>query len=223
MSNKNLALNDQLYQYLLAVSLRVDPILRQLRDETVAMPQAGMQIAPEQGQFMALLVKLMGATRILEVGVFTGYSSTVMALALPPQGRLVACDNSAAWTAVAQRYWRQAGVSERIDLRLGPAVETLHTLLREGLAETFDMAFIDADKVNYAAYYEACLQLLRPGGLVLIDNALWGGRVVDAHAQDADTQAIRALNQKLLGDTRVEISLLPVADGLTLAVKRSLS
>jgi predicted O-methyltransferase YrrM len=180
-----------------------------------------MQIAPDQGQFMALLVKLAAAAKVLEVGVFTGYSSLSVALALPGQGRVTAFDISPEWTAVARRYWARAGVADKIDLRLGAAIDGLDALLKQGDAEgTYDFAFIDADKENYDGYYERALRLLKPGGLLLIDNVLWGGRVADASADDADTAAIRALNLKIHADPRVDISLLPIADGLTLALKR---
>jgi predicted O-methyltransferase YrrM len=220
MSNKYTALDDRLYGYLQAVSLREHDALRRLREETARMSQANMQIAPEQGQLMALLVQLLGARRTLEVGVFTGYSSLAVALALPADGRVVACDVSEEWTNVARRYWREAGVEGKIDLRLAPALATLDALLEEGQAGAFDFAFIDADKSNYDAYYERALELVRAGGLVCIDNVLWSGRVADADVTDEDTAAIRALNRKLHGDERVSLSLVPVADGLTLALKR---
>ncbi len=220
MSIKSIGLDEGLYRYLISVSLREPEVLRRLREETARIPQAGMQISPEQGQFMALLVRLMGAAKILEIGVFTGYSSTVLALALPAHGRLTAFDISEAWTSVARRYWREAGVADKIGLRLGPAIENLDALIAEGASEgAYDMAFIDADKENYDGYYERALRLLRPGGLLLIDNVLWSGRVADETAADADTLAIRALNLKIHADPRVSISLLPVADGLTLALK----
>jgi predicted O-methyltransferase YrrM len=183
---------------------------------------AMMQIAPEQGQFMALLVQLLGATKTLDIGVFTGYSSLCVALALPPQGKIVACDISQEDTAVARRYWEVAGVADKIDLRLAPALETLEELLATGQAGTFDFVFIDADKRNYEEYYERSLQLIRPGGLIAIDNVLWSGRVADLQVQDARTQLIRAFNEKLHQDERVSLSLVPIADGLTLALKRSL-
>lgn len=221
MAYKSIGLDDRLYEYLAAVSLREPDILAQLREETAALPNAGMQIAPDQGQFMALLVKLTGATKVLEVGVFTGYSSLSVALALPAQGRVTAFDISPEWTAVARRYWERAGVADKIDLRLGAAIDGLDALLKPGDTEgTYDFAFIDADKENYDGYYERALRLLKPGGLLLIDNVLWGGRVADASADDVDTLAIRALNLKIHADSRVDISLLPVADGLTLALKR---
>ncbi len=221
MSNKTFTLSDALYDYLISVSLRETPVLQRLRAETARDSNAAMQIAPEQGQFMALLVRLMGARRALEIGVYTGYSALCVASALPGDGRLVACDISAPWTAVAKRYWREAGVLDKIDLRLAPAIETLDQLIQAGDTDSFDFAFIDADKENYVAYYERVLQLLRPGGLITIDNTLWSGRVADPSNHEPDTQAIRAFNQALHNDTRVHISLLPVADGLTLALKQA--
>jgi caffeoyl-CoA O-methyltransferase len=222
MSKKSLGLDNQLYDYLLSTSLREQDILRQLREETANHPQARMQIAPEQGQFMALLIQLLGATKTLEIGVFTGYSSLCVALALPPNGKIVACDVSEEFTAVARRYWESAGVADKIDLRLAPALETLDQLLATGQAGTFDFAFIDADKGNYERYYERSLQLIRPGGLIVIDNVLWSGRVADAQVQDGNTKAIRAFNTKLHHDERVILSLVPIADGLTLALKPSI-
>jgi len=220
MSNRSIALSDALYGYLLENSLRETDVMRRLREETARLPGAGMQIGPEQGQFMALLVQLMGARRCLEVGTFTGYSALAVAQALPADGRLVACDVNEKTTAVARRYWQEAGVADRIDLRLAPARETLDGLLAGGEASRFDFAFIDADKTNYDAYYEAALKLLRPGGLVAIDNVLWGGAVINSSDDDADTRAIRALNAKIAADQRVSCSLLPLGDGLTLALKR---
>lgn len=220
MSNQTISLTDALHQYLLDVSLRESDVLKALREETATLSTANMQIAPEQGQFMALLVHLCGARHIIEVGVYTGYSSLAMALALPENGRLLACDLSEEYTNIAQRYWSEAGVSSKIDLHLAPAIETLQTLRKDGAAERFDMAFIDADKASYDAYYEHCLALLRQGGLIIVDNVLWGGSVVDPDKQDEDTCAIRAFNQKLLADQRVDISLVPIGDGLTLARKR---
>jgi caffeoyl-CoA O-methyltransferase len=220
MTKKTLGLNNQLYDYLLSVSLREPDILQQLREETAHLPNAIMQIAPEQGQFMALLVQLLSATKTLEVGVFTGYSSLCVALALPANGKIVACDVSEEYTAMARRYWEAAGVADKIDLRLAPALETLDELLAAGLAGTFDFAFIDADKRNYEGYYERSLQLIRPGGLIAIDNVLWSGRVAEPQAQDNQTQVIRALNEKLHHDKRITLSMVPIADGLTLALKR---
>ena len=179
-----------------------------------------MQIAPEQGQFMALLVELIGARRIIEVGTFTGYSALCMAEAMPVDGTLICCDVSDEWTGIARGFWREAGVEERIDLRLAPALQTLDTLLAQGKVGQFDLAFIDADKGNYAHYFERCLTLLRPGGLILIDNTLWDGRVADPEDKEEDTRAIRAFNDQLLEDRRVTISLVPIGDGLTLARKR---
>jgi predicted O-methyltransferase YrrM len=220
MSSKNLSLSPQLYQYLQSISLREAPLLAELRTETAMLPMAGMQIAPEQGQFMALLVQLMRATQVLEIGVFTGYSALAVALALSPQGQMVACDLDEVHTAIARRYWQRAGVADKIDLRLGPALATLDQLIQEDRGESFDFVFIDADKRNYAAYYERSLQLLCPGGLILVDNVLWSGRVADMIVQDKRTQAIREFNQKLHGDDRIDLSVLPIADGLTLARKR---
>ncbi|BAU64029.1 O-methyltransferase family protein [Stanieria sp. NIES-3757] len=219
MANKTLGLDPQLYQYLLSISLNEPEILTQLREETAQHPMSNMQIAPEQGQLMALLVQLIGAKKTLEVGVFTGYSSLVVALALPPEGKIVACDVDPDYTAIARRYWEQAGVADKIDLRIAPALETLEQLIQQGQADTFDFAFIDADKRNYFHYYEYALQLVRPGGLIAIDNVLWSGRVADLQDTDKRTQAIRDFNQKLSQDPRVKISLLPIADGLTLAMK----
>jgi predicted O-methyltransferase YrrM len=220
MSNKSLNLDDRLYDYLLSVSLREPEILTRLRQETAQHPNSGMQIAPEQGQFMALLIQLMGASKALEVGVFTGYSALCVALALPSHGKLVACDVSQEYTAIARRYWQQAGVSDKIDLRIAPALDTLEQLLAAGQSETFDFAFIDADKGNYLNYYERAFKLVRPGGLIAIDNVLWSGQVADPSVQDSSTQAIRHFNQTLHKDDRVTLSLLPIADGLTLARKK---
>ena len=212
MSNKTLNLTEQLHQYLLDVSLREPEILKTLREETASLPSANMQISPEQGQFMALLVQLMGAKNTIEVGVYTGYSALAVAMA-------IACDISEEYTSVARRYWMQAGISEKICLRLAPATETLSSLIEGGKSSTFDFAFIDADKENYARYFELCFELLRPGGLIAVDNVLWNGAVIDSDNQDVDTCAIRAFNQQLLSDNRVTISMVPIADGLTLARK----
>jgi len=220
MSNQSLSLTPALYEYILQVSLRESPVLAALRAETARMPQANMQIAPEQGQFMQLLVSLCGSRRIIEVGVFTGYSSLAMAQALPDDGEILACDVSEEFTDVARRYWQRAGVDARIDLRIGPAGDTLAALLAQGQSASWDFAFIDADKTGYAGYYEQCLELLRPGGLIALDNTLWGGSVVDAQRNDDDTRAIRALNLSLLEDTRIDLSMVPIGDGLTLARKR---
>ncbi|MDJ0737041.1 MAG: class I SAM-dependent methyltransferase [Nostocaceae cyanobacterium] len=219
MANKTLGLEPNLYQYLLSVSLREPEILTQLRQETAQHPMAIMQIAPEQGQFMALLVQLMGAKKTLEVGVFTGYSTLAVALALPGDGKVIACDISEEYTSIALPYWREAGVADKIDLRIAPALETLDKLIAEE-TEGFDFAFIDADKSNYDGYYERALKLVRPGGLIAIDNVLWSGKVADTQVQDNRTEKIRALNQKLHQDERIYLSLVPIADGLTLALKR---
>lgn len=220
MSNQTLSLTLELYQYLLRLSLRESPALRALREETAGHARARMQIAPEQGQFMALLVRLLGARRCLELGVFTGYSALAIAEALPPQGELIACEMNADYARTALRHWQAAGVEERIRLRLGPARDSLEELLAQGQAGSFDFAFIDADKPGYVEYYERVLVLLRPGGLLAVDNALWGGRVCDETQQDEDTRAIRALNEQVSGDERVDISLVPIGDGLLLARKR---
>ncbi len=220
MNLGRLGLSEALYDYILSVSLREADVLRRLREETARMPLAIMQIAPEQGQFMALIVELMGAKRTLEVGVFTGYSSLAVALALPDDGHITACDVSEEWTAIARRYWAEAGVADKVDLRLAPAIETLDALLVDGQAGSYDFAFIDAEKTEYADYYERVLQLLRQGGLVAVDNVLWNGAVADPADDKEDTNAIRAFNEKLRDDDRVSLSLLPLADGLTLARKR---
>ncbi|MFN6571637.1 class I SAM-dependent methyltransferase [Dendronalium sp. ChiSLP03b] len=220
MSTQTIGLNKQLYDYLLSTSVREPEILWKLRQETASHPRATMQISPEQGQFMRLLVQLMGAKKTLEVGVFTGYSSLSVALALPTDGKIIACDVSEEFTAIARRYWQQAGVADKINLRLAPGLETLDALLADGQAGTFDFAFIDADKENYDGYYERVLELVRPGGLIAIDNVLWSGRVADPQNQDESTKVIRALNQKLHDDERVTLSLVPIGDGLTLALKR---
>lgn len=219
MSNRTLCITEQLYAYMADVSLREPEILRQLRMETAQDKMAQMQIAPEQGQFMAMLIHLLGAVTALELGVYTGYSALWTALALPDHGKLIACDISEKWTRVARRYWEKAGVSHKIDLRMTPAADTLAELLASGGAGTFDFAFIDADKTGYSHYYEECLKLLRPGGLIAIDNVLWGGAVAERTVHDEDTAAIRALNKKIQKDSRVEMSLVPIADGLTLARK----
>ena len=219
MSNRTLNLTDALYDYVLAHSLREHPAQTALRAATRGHERASMQISPEQGQFMALLAKLMGARNAIEVGVFTGYSALSVALALPPEGRLVACDISEEYTSVARPYWRDAGVADKIDLRIAPALETLQSLLRDGEAGLYDFAFIDADKVSYDGYYEACLQLVRAGGLIVLDNTLRDGRVLE-RADSDDTAALQALNIKLREDQRIDISLLPISDGVTLARKR---
>ena len=213
-------MNDALYEYLLAHSLREPDILKRLRDETAGHDMAVMQIAPEQGQFIALLLQLINAQRTLEIGVFTGYSTLVAALALPEDAQIIACDIEPAYTDIAQRYWHEAGVADRIDLRIGPALDTLDALLADEQHDSFDFVFIDADKTNYRHYYEKCLQLVRAGGLMMIDNVLWSGSVADNNDTEPDTLAIRALNQFISTDQRVDISMLPVADGIMLARKR---
>jgi predicted O-methyltransferase YrrM len=219
MSNRSINLDDRLYQYLLDVSLREHPVLTELRDATRGHPRAGMQIAPEQGQFMAMLVKLLGAKKTLEIGVFTGYSSLATALALPEDGLIVACDVNEEYTNIGRRHWARAGVAHKIDLRLAPAMQTLDALIEGGHSGSFDFAFIDADKTSYDAYYERCLALLRTGGLIAIDNVLWDGEVALA-SSDPDTVALQQLNLKLHRDERVDLSMLPLGDGLTLARKR---
>jgi predicted O-methyltransferase YrrM len=221
MSDRSICLNDNLYQYLVANSVKEPEILQQLREETAQHPLANMQISPEQGQLMGLLVQLIGAKKCLEVGVFTGYSSLVVALNLPEDGRIVACDVSVEFTTIASKYWQAAGVSNKIDLQIAPALETLDRLLAEEAAGTFDFAFIDADKNNYAAYYDRCLKLVCQNGLVLVDNVLWYGRVADpTMVDDKRTQSIVQLNQHIYHDERVQISMIPIGDGLTIARKK---
>jgi predicted O-methyltransferase YrrM len=219
MSTRPTPLDDRLWSYLCRVSLRESPLLAELRAETAEMPSAQCQISPEQGQFMALLVRLIGARRALEVGTFTGYSSLSVALALPDDGCLLCCDVSEEWTSVARRYWEKAGVAHKIGLRLGPALQTLEAMASNGEKGSIDFAFVDADKTGYRDYYELCLKLLRPGGLVLFDNMLWEGKVADPHARDEDTRAIRELNELASRDERVASSLLQVGDGVLLAMK----
>ena len=222
MSRKTIEIDDDLYDYLLRVSLRETEIMRRLRDETAVLPSANMQIAPEQAQLLGLLVELIGARRCLEIGTCTGYSTLAVAAALPADGTVVACDVSDEWTQIARRYWQEAGVLEKIDLRLAPAADTLQALVADGKAGTFDFALIDADKENYGRYYELCLELLRAGGLVAVDNVLWHGRVIDRSVADDETTAIRQFNSALCVDSRVSLSLVPIGDGMTLARKRSL-
>ena len=212
--------DERLHRYLVTASLRDDPLQARLREETQRLSAGAMQIAAEQGQFMALLVSLIGARRCIEIGTFTGYSALCTARALPEDGRLTCCDISEEWTSIARRYWEEDGVARKIDLRLGPAAETLSDLLGDGGAGRYDFAFIDADKTGYDGYYERCLELIRPGGLIAIDNMLWNGWVADPSRDDADTEAIRALNLKVRDDRRVDASLVPIGDGLLLARKR---
>ena len=230
MSRETIDMSPQLLQYVLDCGVREPELLKRLREETAQLPQRSMQIAPEQGQFMALLIKLLGARRVIEVGTFTGYSALVMALAMVGEGRtgrepggagrIVCCDLSEEWTNIARRYWQQAGVEAMMDLRLQPASDTLDSLITEGEADSYDFAFIDADKESYDAYYERCLVLLRPGGLIAVDNVLWGGSVIDPEKNDADTKAIRAFNSARHRDDRVDLSLVPIGDGVTLLRKR---
>jgi len=216
MADRTLDLTDALVAYVHELGVREHPALAALRRETAELPESNMQIGPDQGALMAMLVRLIGARRVLEIGTFTGYSSTAMALALPPDGRMLCCDVSREWTDIARRAWADAGVAERIKLRLGPAAETLATLDDDG----FDLAFIDADKPGYDAYYEGCLRVVRPGGLILIDNVLWSGRVADPSEDDETVRIMRALNAKIAADERVDHVLLPLGDGLTLARRR---
>jgi len=220
MSRRTLNLDDSLYEYMLAHSLREHPAQVALREATRTWPRAGMQIAPEQGQLLTLLLRLIGAKRAIEIGVFTGYSALTTALALPADGHLLACDISETDTRLGQPYWQSAGVAAKIEFVVAPAQQTLRTKLASGQAGTYDFAFIDADKAGYDAYYELCLQLLRTGGLIAIDNVLWGGSVAHPANGDADTEALQALNLKIHHDERVDLALLPIADGLTLARKR---
>jgi caffeoyl-CoA O-methyltransferase len=215
LSKLNTEITPEMGEYVRSVSLRELPILARLREETAPNPMSGMQVSPEQGQFLAFLARLTAARQTLEVGVFTGYSSLSVALALPEDGRIVACDVSEEWTSLARKYWREAGVEQKIELHLAPAIETLHRLIAQGRQNTFDFAFIDADKANYQAYFDAALELVRPGGLIVIDNVLWHGQVIDPAVQDEDTLAIRQFNQRLHHDDRVHITLVPIGDGLT--------
>lgn len=219
MSTRSIGLSDSLYEYLLSISLRETEIQRQLREATSRLPHGSMQISPEQGQFMALLVKLIGAKKCLEIGTFTGYSALAVAMALPDDGKLIACDVNEEWTSIGKDYWARANVAQKIDLRLGAAAKSLSKLIEDGEIGSFDFVFIDADKVNYTEYYNLSLQLLRSGGLILIDNVLWSGNVADPKVNDPDTVALRQLNKALLNDQRITLSVLPVGDGLTLCRK----
>jgi len=220
MANQTLNLTPELLAYLREHGLRESPVLAELRAATALLPEAVMQISPEQGQFMAFLLRLMGAKRVLEIGTFTGYSTLWLASALPEDGQVITCDCNREWTDMARQYWERAGLAHRITLHLGDARETLKTLQDAGKSDTYDFAFIDADKVNYDAYYEACLTLVRPGGLIAIDNTLWGGAVIDPDATDPDTEAIRRLNRKVRDDQRVEMVMVPIGDGVTLVRRR---
>ena len=219
MANRRTAIDDLLYEYVVAHGVREHPAQTALREATRSQPDAGMQIGPDQGQFLAMLARVGGFRRAIEIGVFTGYSALSVALAMPDDGYLLACDVSEAYTRVGRPFWAQAGVAHKIDLRIAPAVATLDAQLGAGAAGSFDFAFIDADKSGYDAYYERCLRLVRPGGLIAIDNVLWGGSVARA-AEDADTRALQALNDKIHADERVDIVLLPIGDGVTLARRR---
>lgn len=219
MGSQTINLDNRLYDYLLSVSLRETPEQEALRAETAKQAYSMMQISPDQGQFMALLLKLINAKRVIEIGTFTGYSALCMALALPSDGKLIACDISREWTSIGERYWKKAGVADRIELRIAPAGKTLKTLIDDGQSGTFDFAFIDADKESQIHYYQLCLELIRPGGVIAIDNVLWGGSVADSHNRGIDTVAIREFNDYVYKDKRVDISLVPIGDGLTLARK----
>lgn len=219
MSISTFFIPDQLREYMLATSVREHPALLHCRERTSRMSTAGMQISPEQGQFMALLMKLIGAKKTLEIGVFTGYSSTAVALALPDDGKLIAIDSNFEWTNLARKFWQEAGVENKIELILERADLALYDLIEAGETGSFDFIFIDADKKNYDQYYEQALKLIRPGGLIALDNALMGGGVFDSDITDENTLAVRALNEKLLQDDRVDISLLPIGDGLFLCCK----
>jgi caffeoyl-CoA O-methyltransferase len=219
MARRSLELDDRLYDYLVQFGTRESDLLKDLRSETAKLPGAGMQIGPEQGAFMALLVELTGVRRALEIGTFTGYSSLCIAGAMPADGKLICCDVSEEYTKVARDYWRRAGLESKIELRIGPAVATLDALIAADV-EPFDFAFIDADKTNYSNYYDRAMRLVRPGGLIAIDNVLWGGDVADPKVDDEDTRAIRAVNERVRNDDRVTLALAPIGDGLTLARKR---
>ena len=220
LSDKYVQLTNDLHDYLVRVSVRESDVLKELRIETEQLPESVMQVSPEQGQFMSFLARLMGVQRAIEVGVFTGYSSICLAAALPAEGKITACDVNEEWTKTAIRYWEKAGVADKIELVLGPAVTTLGQLIKAGNSQSYDFAFIDADKTNYGIYYELVMELIRPGGLILFDNTLWAGKVIDESISDPDTLAIRKLNQQLIQDERINLSMLPVGDGLTLVHKK---
>jgi caffeoyl-CoA O-methyltransferase len=220
MTGKSLGLSDDLHAYLVRVGVREPEVLRRLREQTAVMPEHEMQIAPEQGAFMAFLVELTQPRRCLELGTFTGYSSLAVALVLPPGGTIVCCDVSGEWTSIARRFWSEAGVADRIELRLAPALETLDALLADGAEDSFDFVFVDADKAEYPAYYDRLLRLVRPGGVMLWDNVFWGGEVIRADVDDPDVRGIRELNERLASDERVSLALVPIADGLTMLRKR---
>tara|TARA_B100000963_G_scaffold174218_1_gene151576 strand:- start:104 stop:766 length:663 start_codon:yes stop_codon:yes gene_type:complete len=220
MSSSTIGLSNKLRKYMLNVSFRDDEILRQLREETLTLKEAQMQISPEQGAFLSILTKILNAKKTLDIGVFTGYSSLVVARELPDDGLVVACDTSIEWTSIAKKYWKLAGIDNKVDLHLAPAKETLEKLIEDGQASTYDFSFIDADKINYQSYYENSLILLKPGGIIAIDNVLWSGQVIDQTDFEPATRAIRSFNEKLYQDNRVSISMVPIGDGLTLAYKK---
>ena len=220
MSSSTIGLSNELRKYMLNVSFRDDEILRQLREETLRLKEAQMQISPEQGAFLSILTKILNAKKTLDIGVFTGYSSLVVARELPDDGLVVACDTSIEWTSIAKKYWKLAGIDNKVDLHLAPAKETLEKLIEDGQASTYDFSFIDADKINYQSYYENSLILLKPGGIIAIDNVLWSGQVIDQTDFEPATRAIRSFNEKLYQDNRVSISMVPIGDGLTLAYKK---
>ena len=220
MSSSTIGLSNKLRKYMLDVSFRDDKILKQLREETLALKEAQMQISPEQGAFLSILIKLLNAKKTLDIGVFTGYSSLVVARELPDDGTVVACDTSIEWTSVAKKYWKLAGVYKKVDLSLAPAKKTLKKLIEDGQESTYDFSFIDADKINYQSYYENSLILIKPGGIIAIDNVLWSGQVIDESDSEPATRAIRSFNEKLYQDDRVSISMVPIGDGLTLAYKK---
>ena len=220
MSSSTIGLNNELRKYMLDVSFRDDEILRQLREETLTLKEAQMQISPEQGAFLSILTKILNAKKTLDIGVFTGYSSLVVAREIPNDGLVVACDTSIEWTSIAKKYWKLAGVDNKVDLHLAPAIETLEKLIEDGQGSTYDFSFIDADKINYQSYYEYSLNLVKPGGIIAVDNVLWSGQVIDEYDSEPATRAIRSFNEQLYQDDRVSISMVPIGDGLTLAYKK---
>ena len=220
MSSSTIGLSNELRKYMLDVSFRDDDILRQLRKETLTLKEAQMQISPEQGAFLTILTKILNAKKTLDIGVFTGYSSLVVARELPDDGLVVACDTSIEWTSIAKKYWKLAGVDKKVDLYLAPAIETLEKLIEDRQESTYDFSFIDADKINYQSYYEYSLTLVKPGGIIAVDNVLWSGQVIDESDSEPATRAIRSFNEKLYQDDRVSISMVPIGDGLTLAYKK---
>ena len=220
MSSSTIGLGNELRKYMLDISFRDDEILKQLRDETLKLKEAQMQISPEQGAFLSILTNILNAKKTLDIGVFTGYSSLVVARELPDNGLVTACDTSIEWTDIADKYWKLAGVDKKVDLCLAPAKVTLEKLIEEGHESTYDFSFIDADKINYQSYFEQSLKLLRVGGIIAIDNVLWGGKVIDKNDNEPATRAIRSFNKNLFDDDRISISMIPIGDGLTLAIKK---